>query len=274
MTGRVLGATHAPYLLPNVSIASRAYCQQKLLRPSDDTDTPSFKRMSLECFGKVDIDGLWLLRQTCGDYPRFDGFEERADVSLVGEQWYHAVPGTEYLAANPTESSQVVDLIESCIKPATDVVFSLLPSSGSANDPFQALSPELRMMLLDTLDRQDVANLRLSSKTFSQLPQTYFKQLIRDEMPWVWELHDTGSVSGSGGPAKGGIDWFTLWNKLSAADGGDCSDEKARENGERADLSGDLRAGEIKGLRNRRMIHRDISIILDMMAEVKAAQAS
>lgn len=230
--------------------------------------------MSLERFSTVDIDGLWLLRQTKGDYPRFQDFEDRPDVSLVGEQWYHAVPGTEYLATNPTESSEVEALIESCTKPASDVVFSQLSSSESARDPFQALSAELCMMLLDTLDRHDVANLRLCSQTFSQLPQTYFKRLIRDEMPWVWELHDTGSGGGSKGPAKRGIDWFTLWNKLCAADGGDCSDEKAREGGERPDLSSGNRAGEIKGLRNRRMIHRDISIILDMIAEIKAAQAS
>lgn len=61
--------------------------------------------------------------------------------------------------------------------------------------------------------------------------------------------------------------WFTLWTKLSAADGGDCSDEKKRaEVGYGDDWETTIYEGkstEIKELRNRRMVHRDISIILD-----------
>jgi hypothetical protein len=150
--------------------------------------------MSIERFGTVDIDGLWNLRKTKGGHrPRFRGFDERADVSLVCEQKYHAVVGTEYLASNPTEVPEVAEIIRSCTRAASDIQFSQRPAPASTRDPFQALSPELLMMLLEILDRRDIANLSKSSQTFSQLPQTFLKRLLRKEMPWVWELDDIGS---------------------------------------------------------------------------------
>jgi hypothetical protein len=220
--------------------------------------------MSIERFGTVDIDGLWNLRKTKGGHrPRFRGFDERADVSLVCEQKYHAVVGTEYLASNPTEVPEVVEIIRSCTRAASDIQFSQRPASASTRDPFQALSPELLMMLLEILERQDIANLSMSSQTFSQLPQTFLKQLLRKEMPWVWELDDIGSEEN--------VDWLALYSRLHAADGGNCSDEKARAKGIRSHtLNG---KSEIRGLRNRRMIYRDIGIVLDMMAEANAGQA-
>lgn len=149
------------------------------------TNITRFKRMSIERFGTVDIDGLWLLRSTNGDYPRFADFEERKDVTLVGQQWYRHVRGTEYLAANPIDIPELRDLLESQRQQSSDVVFEPLVASKSAKDPFQALSPELRALLLELLASSEVANLRLSSKAFSQLPQTYFKHLTRQEMPWI-----------------------------------------------------------------------------------------
>ena len=74
----------------------------------------SFKRMSTHRFGTIDIDGLWQLRNTHGDYPRFVDLEEREDVNLVGEQWYDHVPGTEYLAANPVDVPALKELLENC----------------------------------------------------------------------------------------------------------------------------------------------------------------
>ena len=233
------------------------------------TNITRFKRMSIERFGTVDIDGLWLLRSTNGDYPRFADFEERNDVTLVGQQWYRHVRGTEYLAANPIDIPKLRDLLESQRQQSSDVVFEPLVASKSAKDPFQALSPELRALLLELLASSDVANLRLSSKAFSQLPQTYFKHLIRQEMPWVWELHDTNS----GIEPKRGLDWFALWWHLWTNDGGYCGDEVARAEIEEGQPIYHPFKFQIKGLRNRRMIYEDISIILDMMADARAELA-
>jgi len=225
---------------------------------------PRFKRMSVHFFGTVDIDGLWLLRSSKGDYPRFTGFDERKDVTIVGEQWYYHLPGTEYLAANPVEIPGLTRLIGSHTETSSDVVFRSLNGS-KVRDPFHVLSPELRAMLLEMLEPRDVASLRLCSKAFSQLPQTYFKRLIRRKMPWVWELQDIHSGS------KRGTDWFGLWNALSAADGGSRADEKNRDpaGGDGSHSYHEDVKGEIKGLRNRRMIYRDITMILDMIREAR-----
>lgn len=225
--------------------------------------------MSLHRFGKVDIDGLWLLRSTKGDYPRFTRFDERKDITIVGEQWYDHLPGIEHLAANPTEIPELTRLIESHAETFTsDVVFRHLDDTTARNH-FHVLSLELRAILLEMLEPQDFAKLHLCSKAFSQLPQTYFKHLIRREMPWVWELHDIHSGS------KRGIDWFGLWDGLSAADGGSCADEKNRDpaGGDRSQSYDGNMKGEIKGSRNCSKIYRDITIILDVIIKVRAEDA-
>jgi hypothetical protein len=124
-------------------------------------------------FGTLDLDGLWNLRNTKGgDRPQFRGFKERADVTVVGEQKYHAVVGNEYLASNLTEFHEVTEIIRSCTRAASDVVPSRSSAPTSIHDPFHALSPELLMMLLETLERQDIASLRDISPTTSDLSQT------------------------------------------------------------------------------------------------------
>jgi hypothetical protein len=248
-------------------------CNETELSPAaaqcgDRTNASRFKRMSVERFGTVDIDGLWNLRNTKGgdrEHPQFRDFDERADVTLVGEQEKcYAVVRTEYLASNPTEVPEVAEIIRSCTRATSDNLSSQKPPRTSTHDPFHALSPELRMMLLEILEWQDIASLSMSSRIFSQLPQTFLKQLLRKEMPWVWELDDIGSE----GLVTGDVDWLALYDRLHTADGGTCSDEKARAEGNRSHtLNRDL---EIRGLRNRRMIYRDIGIVLDMIAEAKA----
>lgn len=230
-----------------------------------DTDILRFKRMSVRRFGTVDIDGLWLLRRTMGDYPRFAGFDEREDVTLVSEQWYHHVPGTEYLATNPMNVPGLTETIEVIPKRSVNVVFEPLVASTTAKDPFQALPPELRSMLLELLASRDVVKLRLCSKAFSQLPQTYFKHLIGQEMPWVWELNDTRT----GIELKRDLDWHTTWNVpwMSEREFWAGGKKRART----ADGQSVFRPinWQLKGLKNRRMIYRDISIILDMMTEAR-----
>jgi hypothetical protein len=224
--------------------------------------------MSIQRFGIVDIDGLWQLRKLRCAGPRFSDFQERKDMLRTNGPWHWHFPGTEYLAANPLVVPKLVKLIERCSNSSSDVVFSQLTAHASTHDPFDTLSPELRTMILDMLGPRDISNLRLSSKEFSQLHQSYFKQLIAKEMPWVWELHDnyTGSMP------KRGIDWFALWSQLRVSDGGDCADEKRRSQ-RGGDKSHTYNEAEIRGLRNRRMIYRDISMILDMMADARTEMA-
>ena len=102
----------------------------------------------------------------------------------------------------------------------SDVALSALGTAVDVSDSFAAISPEIKLMLLHQLSRTDVASLHLASRCFMQLPQVYFHQLIQEEMPWVWEIEDRMQDKQ--------IDWYQLWCKLSAADGGSGSDEQAR----------------------------------------------
>lgn len=101
--------------------------------------------MSIQRFGTVDIDGLWLLRRTKGGNmnPRFPGFVERKDDTIVREQWYRHVRGTEYLAADPVKIPELTSLIESHTDVSSNVAFNLPVSAATAgrHDPFDALPP-------------------------------------------------------------------------------------------------------------------------------------
>lgn len=272
-----------------------------------------YKRMCVRRFGKVNIDGLWRLRNEQGDYEnRFGDFPERADVELVKEQYHVCVRGTEYLAATPIEPLGLQALIDSCTGAADEVAFTSGPAVSEGRDPFSRLSFELRSTVLMVLGKRDVANLRLASASFVRLPQSYFRNLVQTEMPWVWELESL--------PSATAMDWHALWTDLSRADGGALLDEKYREHRQkvimdsqrreeweaelnrrgikrndpkwfelyskwaeeakrealeqlkREEHSGRWRTRpdpkEIKGLRNRRMIWRDIEMIVRRIEEL------
>ncbi|KAK5739442.1 hypothetical protein LTR17_005347 [Elasticomyces elasticus] len=182
-----------------------------------------FERVSREKLGKVDLDGLWRLRDIEGDWP--EGFKDplkRSDIGIVSEQYYDCVQGTEYLVSHPLRVLGLDQLINSCAldgEASCEVVFNVGQAVESHYDPFAALSPELCELLLGHLERRDVANLRLASRCFRQLPQLYFRRLVETEMPWIWEV---ATLKGRK------VDWHNLWCRLSAADGGAGMDAKER----------------------------------------------
>jgi hypothetical protein len=59
--------------------------------------------------------------------------------------------------------------------------------TNSNRDIFGKLPNELRDMVLSSLGSKDIANLRLASRTFRNLPTTLWRELIEKEMPWIWE---------------------------------------------------------------------------------------
>lgn len=153
------------------------------------------------------------------------------------------------------------------------------------------------------LSRKDVANLRLSSIYWRQLPQLYFHHLVLTEMPWLWEILSIASKD---------MDWHALWLRLSASDGANNLDQEERgfapayreqvsatireelkghpdfHNELHARLPGVVkmteerveaekrsgrwevkgRVSEIKGLRNRRRIWEDVEEILRRIGEL------
>ncbi|KAI7122572.1 hypothetical protein KC316_g18109 [Hortaea werneckii] len=173
------------------------------------------------------IDGLWRLREEKGDYAsRFEGMPRNPDVDLVTEKWYSARPGTQYLAAGPGDVPGLSTLIQSCLVERGVVCESVfdasehMAESAGRSEPFSRLPSELQQILLEQISRQDVANLRLVSPAFKQLPQSYFRHLVETEMPWLWEISDL---------PKHLIDFYRLWCRLHEADGGSQQDLQERE---------------------------------------------
>ena len=217
-----------------------------------------FQRMSMRRFGKVDLGGLWYWREVCVPHliygstaimlipnkddstfeindreeediwrtdesrvwTRFDGFPQPTDLGIVLQDEYECHPGTEYLAADPMNIPGLDGLIKSGSEGrVSDVAFSSPRTASTARDVFSTLPIELRRTIAELLPGKDVANLRIASANFTELPQSYFHHLIKTEMPWVWEVEDLHANE---------VNWYGLWRKLAAADGGSYEDEKKR----------------------------------------------
>jgi hypothetical protein len=180
--------------------------------------------------------------------------------------------GTEYLVADPFDIAGLDELIQTCCK-SDAVEPAFCPRRPNETDPFAVLPTELCQMILDRLTRHEIANLRMVSPTYAQLPQVYFKRLVTTEMPWVWEVQDLAPRT---------VDWYKLWCKLSKADGGSWTDAEERQYAHNLsekmrcrDIEKDLTKlrnaqargrpllTELRGLRNRRRIYGNINRMLD-----------
>lgn len=84
-------------------------------------------------------------------------------------------------------------------------------------------------MVLDLLGSKDIANLRLATPVFRQLPTILFRRLFLENMPWLFEVRDLDIAR------IDWYDWYCTW-----------------KNG----------WGDLKGLRNRRRIWQDVEEIV------------
>lgn len=84
-------------------------------------------------------------------------------------------------------------------------------------------------MVLDHLGSKDIASLRLATPVFRQLPTILFRRLFLEDMPWLFEAKDLDVAR---------VDWYDFYRtwKFSWRD--------------------------LKGLRNRRRIWRDVEEIV------------
>jgi hypothetical protein len=60
------------------------------------------------------------------------------------------------------------------------------------DDVFASLPPEIRLLLVSLLDASDLTNLRIASRTFTKLPNSVWRRLVQEEMPWLWESWSDG----------------------------------------------------------------------------------
>lgn len=95
---------------------------------------------------------------------------------------------------------------------------------------------EITSMILSCLTSQEIANVRLSSRAFRQLPSSIFHGLLKDEKEWLWEV--------GGLPINS--NWYEIWMDSKEDFGG------------------------LKGLKNRRRVCKDVTEILRRIASYRS----
>ncbi|KAL4901084.1 hypothetical protein BDW74DRAFT_182183 [Aspergillus multicolor] len=132
------------------------------------------------------IDFLWI-RDTRAFRPLCEHFSE------LPRTWLYR-PGEEWMATSPFYVLRLRDLLER----AMDVHPSFTPHHGAfqresfrgSSDLFPRLPPEIRHLILEHLPALEIASLRLASRTIHQLPGSLFYRLLRQDMPWLWEIYN------------------------------------------------------------------------------------
>ncbi|MCJ1391456.1 hypothetical protein MMC18_004320 [Xylographa bjoerkii] len=208
-----------------------------------------FKKVSQLCLGSIDIEGLWYWRALEGSYEAFFcEFPRDYAVKNGDDQFWKHEPGSEFLAANPIEIPGFAALVIETAGYRGDrkTVFHWdykgpsewsvrnhrtppPPKSGlHTPDPFTKLSAELSDMVLASLSSKDIANLRLVSPAFRQLPAILFRRLLLEDMPWFWEAQ---------GLDVGKTNWYEMYRKVKSC-------------------------WLFKGLQNRRRIWKDVEEVV------------
>jgi hypothetical protein len=103
------------------------------------------------------------------------------------------------------------------------------PPATNHFDGFMKLPSELRYEILNSLSSRDIANLRVVTPAYRQLPVILFRTLVRQEMPWLFEA-ETMPI--------GNTDWFMLYKMVK------------------------LCWQDLMGLRNRKRIWKDVEEVV------------
>lgn len=91
-------------------------------------------------------------------------------------------------------------------------------------------------MILNRLSSRDIASLRLATPSFRSVPNTVFKRLVLEELPWFWEANSL---------PDGITNWYALYSKVKHVW---CTS---------------------KGLRNRKRVWKDVEEIVKRIERAK-----
>jgi hypothetical protein len=152
----------------------------------------TYRRVSQWRVGEADIPGLakwWDQGRKASAIPAHPA------VRRGTCQWWQHHVGDEFIVANPLQIPALDSLFEAADRSQTSFnpraspfgAETISSSPGRSHDLFAELPEELRDMVLAPLSSVDIANLRLASRSFRHLPFTLWHDLIKKEMPWIWE---------------------------------------------------------------------------------------
>lgn len=170
---------------------------KEMAMPFHPTCLEVFKRASLWGTGDVKMQDLMDWYRLEANFSQFDAFPRDEAAKRGREQMWRHNKGDEFLAANPCFMPNLGPILKSATVTESEdldyhrAAFELQDSHSALrpnpSDAFACLPPELRYQLLSYLDPKDVGNLRLVSRAFRQLPQSFFHQLLLRHAPWLWE---------------------------------------------------------------------------------------
>ncbi|KAL5042866.1 hypothetical protein BDW71DRAFT_132314 [Aspergillus fruticulosus] len=100
-----------------------------------------------------------------------------------------------YTVTNPFFVPRLLELIDKAANANSNSNTTPAPSEAppalkrtTHKDPFTALPPEVRSMILTHLPSKAIHNLRFVSSSFEHLPNSLWKRILQEDMPWVWEV--------------------------------------------------------------------------------------
>ncbi|KAF5540173.1 hypothetical protein FMEXI_8624 [Fusarium mexicanum] len=146
-----------------------------------------YKRASIYRYGFVNTNALVSWGQLRKG-PKFKLPEHAAVKRASRTHWVHHA-GDEFLVANPCFIPGLQDILDSVQDVCTpgDICSDATYPAPNSTDIFSKFPQEIKLEILLQLDSWDIANLRLSSRTFRHLPQSLFYHLTLRELPWLYE---------------------------------------------------------------------------------------
>ncbi|KAK2668783.1 F-box domain [Fusarium oxysporum f. sp. vasinfectum] len=146
-----------------------------------------FKRASIYRYGFVNVKALVSWGQII-TAPTLRLPEHAAVKRARQMHWMHHA-GDEFLAANPCLIPGLQDILDSVqnVCNPDDICSDAASPAPNSTDLFSKFPQEIKLEILLQLDSWDIANLRLSSRTFRHLPQSLFYHLTLRELPWLYE---------------------------------------------------------------------------------------
>ncbi|KAJ9654315.1 hypothetical protein H2198_006613 [Neophaeococcomyces mojaviensis] len=214
--------TDSPYCYPVRHGENRPWAENciwdtdkrgKYAMPFHPTCLEVWKRACLRRIERVDIAMLaswWTLNAS---YEKFHSFPRDAAVKRGEEQWWQHNIGDEFLAANPCFIPEYEKMLENVSsfnhglagnrsrRKLTTERANTVQSDKShqdrspqpqemdvSSDIFNTLPIELWFQVFTYLSTAEVAYLRQANRTFHTLPQSYIRQRLQEERPYLWEL--------------------------------------------------------------------------------------
>ena len=153
-----------------------------------------FTRASRLRTGGIDLVGLMGWGDLESDFHIDCSFPHHEAVKESSEQEWHHRRGDEWLAANPVLVPGLPALLRLAVNGHNSSFDDDAHGRPGSEDPFSKLPREIADEIFKLISPVDVAALRLAGLARFLAIESWYR-LLREEMPWLWEVWDTALPS-------------------------------------------------------------------------------